>query len=198
MTRPELREPPLLHGENLEKAIEPIRLDYSQRGIFIDEEEEREIGAKAQRQADIKWMKEHCYLKAEGELPKYLYHTVLGMSKVTPGTIRDFVKTIMMYGLTPQVPDEWANLLPSFLREEPVVWLSDGIYQGFQRGRILRITAGLLDDMKLFKVESPDVNWWVYAGIIPPHLISRVIKESDMSYQAGHVAVEPLIKESKD
>lgn len=125
------------------------------------------------------------------EVPAFLYHTVLGMSEVEPSTIRDAIKSIMMYGLIPRVPDEWADLLPSFLRSKPIVWLADGIYQGYQRGRILRVEAGLLDKIKLFKVEISDVKWWVYEGIIPPHLIKVVTSKQDM-LKAGAVKFVPL------
>lgn len=102
-------------------------------------------------------------------VPKFLYHRVLGMSEVTPDTIKNFVKSIMMYGLFPLVADEWRSLLPLRLQSEPIVWLvAGGIYQGFEAGRILQIDVGQLDGNRLSSLDLPGVDWWVYEGLIPP------------------------------
>jgi len=66
MTEEQLREPRLLSDGELQKA-------YAYRDIHIPISYARRIveaGAQAQREADIKWMEEHCYLKAERELPE--------------------------------------------------------------------------------------------------------------------------------
>lgn len=104
-------------------------------------------------------------------IPTLLYHRILGMSQVTPSTIRGFAKGIMMYGLMPQVPEQWKSLLPPRLQTEPVVWLAEGIYQGFECGRILQIETDKLYKAKLYNLNLPDVGWWVYEGLIPPQAI---------------------------
>jgi hypothetical protein len=105
------------------------------------------------------------------ETPKYLYHRVLGMSEVTPDTIKDFVRAILMYGLIPQVPSEYKNLLPKRLQTEPIVWLAEGIYQGFEKGRILQIDTEKIADDKLFCIDAFVKGWWIYEGLIPPEAI---------------------------
>ena len=113
------------------------------------------------------------------EIPLYLHHRVLGMSEVNADTIRDFVKVIKMYGLMPQVPHEWKSRLPERLQTEPVVWLSEGIYQGFETGRILLIDTALLADEKLHCIDAFVKGWWIYEGLIPPEAIWVLEKEAN-------------------
>lgn len=102
-------------------------------------------------------------------VPTFLYHRILGMSEVTPETVRNFAKSIMMYGLMPQVPDEWKSWVPLKLQTEPIVWLTaGGIYQGFEAGRILQIDTRQINKSRLFNLNLPNVDWWVYEGLIPP------------------------------
>jgi hypothetical protein len=63
--------------------------------------------------------------------------------------------------LIAQTPNEWKQLLPKQLQSTPVVWLI-----GYER--MLAINKELLDKYKLYKLNSPEVDWWVYAGNIPP------------------------------
>ena len=67
MTKRELREPPLLSDEdNPYKGAMPNKpkgMVYYPEFCFTE-------GAQAQRDICIKWMKGHCYLKAERELPE--------------------------------------------------------------------------------------------------------------------------------
>lgn len=61
-TKQGLREPPLLNDKEADCAVTDAEMA---RYSGWDE-----VQRARQREADIKWMKEHCYLKAERELPE--------------------------------------------------------------------------------------------------------------------------------
>ena len=67
----ELREPPLLSEEEIECAIKVGWLPHQDEALTDWELWNLRYNsvAQAQREADKKWMKEHCYLKAKRELP---------------------------------------------------------------------------------------------------------------------------------
>lgn len=71
----ELREPPLLGGEEKEGLCEQYPLlDFS---FEDDYREEVAILLNAERDICIKWMKEHCYLMAKRELPERPYGKIM-------------------------------------------------------------------------------------------------------------------------
>ncbi len=101
-----------------------------------------------------------------------LHHTV----NHTP--IEERAKSIGVNGLIPQVADVYKDLVPEEIRDLPIVWLAEGIWQGW--------------DLPVFEVDSEDLNkdklypnavvyekdkelhWWIYQGCIPRSIISRV------------------------
>ena len=78
MTEQELREPPLLSAEGMQKYFEKQIPERERSELFdlliCDYMAELLMAAQAQRKADIKWMKKHCHLKAERELLKVPKH----------------------------------------------------------------------------------------------------------------------------
>jgi len=81
MTEQELREPPLLSPEEI-KSFLKSKYPHMYRGndnawcrvredalLLLLNNPDVELLLEARREADIKWMKEHCYLKAKRELP---------------------------------------------------------------------------------------------------------------------------------
>jgi len=71
MTEEQLREPPLLSEKELAAASTCARYISLTEGCRLCLYHSHCFGiAQAQREADIKWMKKNCYLKAERELPE--------------------------------------------------------------------------------------------------------------------------------
>lgn len=106
-------------------------------------------------------------------LPKYLYHL----------TSRKHLPSIFTEGLIPKLPDEWKRLLPPELETTPIIWFSGdlrakGAYLHSSK-KVLVIDSAFLDKERLYHLEVEvvdkelnwDVNWWVYAGSIPPEAI---------------------------
>lgn len=81
-------------------------------------------------------------------------------------------------GLIPQVASEYKDLVPENIRQLPVVWLAEGIWQGFSHP-IFEVDSKDLDNDKLYRNNvvydaDKELKWWVYQGFIPSTLISRV------------------------
>ena len=103
-----------------------------------------------------------------------LFHKILGNEdNPSLGRLTEAKESIQKIGLIAQMPDEWKHLLPDHLQSTPVVWLI-----GYDR--MIIVKKNLLDKKKLFRLDSPEVDWWVYADNIPPEAIRYVYpNESD-------------------
>lgn len=94
-----------------------------------------------------------------------LFHKVLGnIGKPNQEEILQALDSVSKKGLIAQMPDEWKQLLPKHLQSTPVVWMSGG-------GRTIHINPDFLDKSKLFRLNTTEVDWWVYAGSIPPEAL---------------------------
>ena len=85
-------------------------------------------------------------------------------------------KSIEALGLIPQVAVAYKDLVPEDIRHLPVVWLAEGVWQGYDLP-VFEIDSKYLDEERLFYLTDKaveDVNWWVYQGHIPRERISRV------------------------
>lgn len=124
------------------------------------------------------------------ELP-LLFHKIRGnYDEPSVEEIMSARESIEKYGLLPQIPDEWKNLLPKHLQSTPVVWLI-----GYDR--MLTVNKNLLDQDKLFRLDTPEIDWWVYAGNIPSSAIDAVAPASALpSFALG--IVERIFKEIED
>ena len=101
-----------------------------------------------------------------------LHHTV----NHTP--INERAKSIEANGLIPQVADVYKDLVPAEIRHLPIVWLAEGIWQGWDLP-IFEVDSKDLDSSKLYRnnfVYEVDriLNWWIYQGYIPRDVISRL------------------------
>ena len=85
-------------------------------------------------------------------------------------TSSEILTSISKYGLIPRLPCEYRKSLPELLQYTPLVWLAERM--NTLDGVIYLIKADKLDSAKLYKLDWDDVDWWVYAGIIPPELLS--------------------------
>ena len=99
-----------------------------------------------------------------------LHHTV-------NHTLKGITESIEANGLVPQVADTYSDLVPEKIRHLPVVWLSEGIWQGGLP--VYEVDSGKLDKNKLYPnaiVYECDgkLNWWVYQGNIPANILVRI------------------------
>lgn len=101
-----------------------------------------------------------------------LHHTV----GHTP--LKEITKSIETNGLIPQVANAYSDLVPEEIRHLPVVWLSEGIWQG---GGLptYEVDSEELDREKLYAnaiVYGSDrrLNWWIYQGKIPADILLRI------------------------
>ena len=92
----------------------------------------------------------------------FLFHKIRGNEdNPRPDELAVVKESISKRGLIAQLPDEWKGLLPTNLQHRPVVWL-------FGSNRIVKVKRNLLDKSKLFRIDCPEVDWWVYTDNIPP------------------------------
>ena len=89
-----------------------------------------------------------------------LYHTV----NHTPNDKR--AKSIELNGLVPQVADVYKDLVPEEIRDLPVVWLAEGIWQYGNQLPVFKVDVADLNKNKLRHVTDNKLNWWVYQGKI--------------------------------
>ena len=102
-----------------------------------------------------------------------LHHTVNHLP------IEEIARSIEANGLIPQVADEYKDLVPEQIRHLPIVWLAEGIWQGFDYP-VFEVDSKDLDETKLYPTsEVKRLTWWVYQGEIPANLLSRIV-ESDI------------------
>ena len=98
-----------------------------------------------------------------------LHHTV---NRILDGQAEGIAKLIEVEGIIPQVPDEYKDLVPETIRNLPVVWLAEGIWQGWEFP-VFEVDSKDLNKDKLYPVlETP--AWWVYQGHIPASVLSRM------------------------
>ena len=100
-----------------------------------------------------------------------LHHTV------THTPAEEIAKSIGLNGLVPQVADAYKDLVPEEIRHLPVVWLAEGIWQGWDFP-VFEVDGKDLDAGRLYHTTvvyevDKDLNRWVYQGKIPAHLIKR-------------------------
>ena len=101
-----------------------------------------------------------------------LHHTVIGTLS------REHAESIEEVGLVPHVADAYKDLVPEEIRHLPVVWLAEGIWQGWEYP-VFEVDNKALERDKLypcavfFEVDK-HLGWWVYQGSIPRKAIKRV------------------------
>ena len=81
-------------------------------------------------------------------------------------------------GIIPQIADSYKDLVPEEIRHLPVVWLAEGIWQGWEFP-VFEVDSKDLDRGRLYSTAivyevDKHLNWWVYQGHIPRNIISRV------------------------
>ncbi len=80
--------------------------------------------------------------------------------------------SIELNGLVPLVADAYKDLVPEEIRHLPVIWLAEGIWQGFDFP-VFEIDSKDLDKNKLHPCYG-NLGWWVYQGEIAANLLSRI------------------------
>lgn len=100
-----------------------------------------------------------------------LHHTVIGTLS------KEHANSIKKKGLIPHVADAYKDLVPEGIRHLPVVWLAEGIWQGWQFP-VFEVDSKDLDKDKLYPcIVSFDagkhLGWWVFQGEIPIRLLTR-------------------------
>lgn len=94
-----------------------------------------------------------------------LFHKILGnVDNLTPDRLVEARENIKRNGLVARLPDEWKWLLPKQLRSIPVVWL-------IGHDRMIMVKKELLDKEKLFHLDCPEVDWWIYTDNILPEAL---------------------------
>lgn len=86
---------------------------------------------------------------------------------------KEIACSIEREGLIPQVADVYRELVPQEIRDLPVVWLAEGIWQGFEFP-VFEVDSKDLDSHRLYHCEMETPSWWVYQGAIEPHLVIRL------------------------
>ena len=102
-----------------------------------------------------------------------LHHTVFGALG------KEHAESIEKVGLIPHVADAYKDLVPEEIRHLPVVWLAEGIWQGWELP-VFEVDTGDLDKEKLhpcagFFDADKNLGWWVYQGGILPPVAKRVL-----------------------
>ncbi len=100
-----------------------------------------------------------------------LHHTVIGT------LCKEHAESIEKEGLIPFVADAYKDLVPEEIRHLPVVWLAEGIWQGYEFP-CFEVDTKDLDKDKLFttsvlEVDNHRLGWWLYQGEIPAKLLTR-------------------------
>ena len=108
-----------------------------------------------------------------------LHHTVIGTLS------KEHAKSIEIEGLIPQMADAYKDLVPEAIRHLPVVWLAEGVWQGWDFP-VFEIDTSDLDKDKLYPTEiffevDKDLHWWVYQGEIPPYQLYRLSRRTNES-----------------
>ena len=90
----------------------------------------------------------------------------------------EIAKSIEVNGLIPQVADAYKDLVPETIRHLPVVWLAEGIWQGWELP-VFEVDSKDLNLSKLYCTAivyevDRHLNWWVYQGGISPQVIKRI------------------------
>jgi len=115
----------------------------------------------------------------------------------------EIARSIEVNGLIPQVANVYKDLVPEKIRRLPVVWLAEGVWQGWDLP-VFEVNSEDLDRSKLYRnniVYEADksLNWWLYQGNIPSNIISRVqISSLNWVYQLWLLSVflvEPIEEE---
>lgn len=101
-----------------------------------------------------------------------LHHTVNHLP------VEEIAESIEIKGIIPQVADVYKDLVPEKIRYLPIVWLSEGIWQG-QDLPVFEVDTKNLDKSKLYPCDittetDKHLGWWVYRGSIPPSNITRL------------------------
>lgn len=110
------------------------------------------------------------YVQLDQALP-LLFHKILGNAEnPSADDLIEAKGSIEEKGLIAKMPNEWRQLLPEHLQSTPIIWLI-----GYDR--LLAIKKPLLDPQRLFRLDTPEVDWWVYAGDIPPEAI-RIVRQA--------------------
>lgn len=78
----------------------------------------------------------------------------------------EIANSIEVNGLVPQVAVEYKDLVPEGIRHLPIVWLAEGIWQGWDLP-VFEVNSEDLDIDKLYPVAfvcevDKDLCWWVY------------------------------------
>ncbi len=103
-----------------------------------------------------------------------LHHTVNHISN------EGIAKSIEVSGLIPQVANAYKDLVPKDIRHLPVVWLAEGVWQGWEFP-IFEVDSADLDSEKLYpnaivyEVDK-ELGWWVYQGHISRDMIVRMME----------------------
>lgn len=101
-----------------------------------------------------------------------LHHTVIGTLS------KEHAESIEEAGLIPHVADAYKDLVPEEIRSLPVVWLAEGIWQGWQYPVFEVDTKDLVGDKlypcAVFFDVDKHLGWWVYQGEIPRKAITRL------------------------
>ena len=106
-----------------------------------------------------------------------LFHRVLGnYSDAHTTEITKAITNIMEAGLVPKIADEYHMIVPSEVRELPIVWLGEKFKKPWIDPEcILKIDTEYLEPERLYALNLDDVDWWVYQGTIPPNAIRRLV-----------------------
>ena len=101
-----------------------------------------------------------------------LHHTV----DHTP--LKEITESIEKNGLIPQVANAYSDLVPQEIKHLPVIWLSEGIWQGGELPTY-EVDSEKLDKNRLYPndiVYESDrrLNWWIYQGRISTDILLRI------------------------
>lgn len=101
-----------------------------------------------------------------------LHHTVHHIPE------EEIAKSIQLNGIVPQVADVYKDLVPEEVRYLPIIWLAQGIWQGWSYP-IFEIDTRDLDENYLYPIaftheKDKELDWWIYQGYISPNVINRI------------------------
>ncbi len=106
-----------------------------------------------------------------------LHHTVIGTLS------REHARSIEVNGIIPHVADAYKDLVPEEIRYLPVIWLAEGIWQGWEFP-IFEVDTEDLDENYLYPTvhffeNDKQLGWWIYQGFIMPNKIRRLHKNGE-------------------